>query len=38
VAADIRAARPPNPYTGNGIQLVGEVPRQKARANRKAGK
>lgn len=36
IASDIRAVRKPSVYTGNGIQLVGEVLRQKQRSGRKA--
>ncbi len=38
LAGEIRAVRKPNVYTGNGIQLVGEVVKTKARSSRKAGK
>jgi ribosomal protein L6P/L9E len=34
-AAAIRGVRPPNPYTGNGIQLVGETIRLRQRAGSK---
>lgn len=34
-AAAIRAVRKPNAYTGNGIQLVGEVLKLKQRAGSK---
>jgi large subunit ribosomal protein L6 len=34
-AAAIRAVRKPNAYTGNGVQLVGEVVRLKQRAGSK---
>ncbi|KAF8066366.1 rplF [Scenedesmus sp. PABB004] len=37
-AAAIRAVRKPNPYTGNGIQRVGEALRLKQRAGSKRGK
>ncbi|KAJ9522510.1 hypothetical protein QJQ45_008357 [Haematococcus lacustris] len=36
LAMSIRAVRKPSVYTGNGIQLVGEVVRSKQRSSRKA--
>ncbi len=35
VAAEVRSVRPPNPFTGNGVQLVDEVVRLKQRASAK---
>ncbi|KAG2495939.1 hypothetical protein HYH03_005870 [Edaphochlamys debaryana] len=35
VAAEIRSVRPPNPYTGNGVQYVDEVVKIKARKGAK---
>jgi hypothetical protein len=35
VAMAIRKVRPPNPYTGNGLQLVDEVVKIRQRAGAK---